>query len=116
MKRPYEKPIVMKLQSKLMNKFGIGAGSARKVRKTIETARISDLVERFGSPLFVYSERALRRRFHQLKSAFTTRYPHVTFGWSYKRQVRQLGGSARPNPGLGSERQAPVAEGESRKV
>lgn len=84
MKLPYEKPIVMKLQSKMMNKFGIGAASHRKVRKTIDGVRISELVEKYGSPLFVYSERALRRRFSQLRSAFTTRYPHVTFGWSYK--------------------------------
>lgn len=84
MKSPYEKPVVMKLQSRLMNKFGVGAGSQRRVRKTIEGARVAELVERYGSPLFVYSERALRRRFRQLHSAFTTRYPHVTFGWSYK--------------------------------
>jgi diaminopimelate decarboxylase len=84
MKLPYEKPIVMKLQSRMMNKFGVGAASHRKVRKTIDGVRISDLVERYGSPLFVYSERSLRRRFSQLRSAFTTRYPHVTFGWSYK--------------------------------
>jgi len=84
MKLPYEKPIVMKLQSKMMNKFGVGAASHRKVRKTIDGVRISELVDKYGSPLFVYSERSLRRRFSQLRSAFTTRYPHVTFGWSYK--------------------------------
>lgn len=84
MKRPYEKPMVMKLQSRMMNKFGIGTSTTRRVRKTIENVRVSDLVERFGSPLFVYSERALRRRFRQLRTAFATRYPHVTFGWSYK--------------------------------
>lgn len=84
MKRPYEKPFVMKLQSRLMNKFGVAAGSQRRVRKAIDGVRVSELVERFGSPLFVYSERSLRRRYRALRTAFTTRYPHVTFGWSYK--------------------------------
>jgi len=84
MKRPYEKPMVMKLQSRLMNKFGVAAASQRRVRKTIDEARVAELVEQFGSPLFVYSERALRRRYRALHRAFTTRYPLVTFGWSYK--------------------------------
>jgi diaminopimelate decarboxylase len=84
MKRPYEKPVVMKLQSRMMNKFGAGTATHRRVRKSIEGVRVGDLVEQYGSPLFVYSERALRRRFHQLRTAFTTRYPRVEFGWSYK--------------------------------
>ncbi|MGC3972563.1 MAG: alanine racemase [Pirellulales bacterium] len=45
---------------------------------------MSDLVDRYGSPLFVYSERTLRRKYRQMHSAFTTRYPNVIFGWSYK--------------------------------
>jgi len=84
MRRPYEKPMVMKLQSRMMNKYGLGTAAARRVRKSIDNVRVAELVESFGSPLFVYSERALKRRFHQLRSAFATRYPHVTFGWSYK--------------------------------
>ncbi|MBS0208661.1 MAG: alanine racemase [Planctomycetes bacterium] len=84
MKATYEKPFIMKLQSRLMNKFGTQRRSNQRVRKAIEGVAISELVEKYGSPLFVYSERALRRRYRQLHSAFTTRYPNVTFGWSYK--------------------------------
>ena len=84
MKRPYERPFIMKLQSKLMNKHGLGMTRRRPVRKAIDGVKISELVERYGSPLFVYSERALRRKFRQFRTAFSTRYPHVTFGWSYK--------------------------------
>lgn len=83
MKRPYERPFIMKLKSRMMNKHGL-PGAGRRVRKNIEGAAINDLVERYGSPLFVYSERALRRKFRQMHSAFATRYPNVTFGWSYK--------------------------------
>lgn len=84
MKRAYEKPFLMKLQSRMMNKHGFQPGAGRRVRKQIEGVKISDLVDAYGSPLFVYSERNLRRKFRQMHSAFTTRYPHVVFGWSYK--------------------------------
>ncbi|MBL9085196.1 MAG: hypothetical protein JNK76_25545, partial [Planctomycetales bacterium] len=84
MKRPYEKPFLMKLQSRMMNKHGFAPGAGRRVRKAIDGVKISDLVDRYGSPLFVYSERTLRRKYRQMHSAFTTRYPNVVFGWSYK--------------------------------
>jgi diaminopimelate decarboxylase len=84
MKPPYEPPFIMKLKSSMMNKFGMRSQFHRKVRKAIDGVKISDLVEQFGSPLFVYSERAIRRKYRQLYSAFSTRYPNVVFGWSYK--------------------------------
>ena len=87
MKRPYEKPVVMKLQSRLMNKFGAGTATHRRVRKSIEGVRVNDLVEQYGSPLFVYSERALRRRFHQLRTAFTTwsaLMPKASSAWGFR--------------------------------
>ncbi|MGE0610220.1 MAG: alanine racemase [Pirellulales bacterium] len=84
MKALYEKPFIMKLQSKMMNKFGMHTTCRQRVRKAIDGVRVSELVERFGSPLFVFSERTLRRKYRQMHSAFSTRYPHVTFGWSYK--------------------------------
>ena len=83
-KRPYEKPVINKLRSGLMNKFGWNPAYARKVRADIEGVTIDDLVARFGSPLFVYSERVARRNYRQMFSAFSTRYPNVQFGWSYK--------------------------------
>ena len=67
-----------------MNKFGSNPVSNRKVRKAIDGVRINDLVQEFGSPLFVYSERSIRRKYRQMHSAFATRYPNVEFGWSYK--------------------------------
>ncbi len=80
----YEKPAIKKLQSGLMNKFAGASSPRRNVKTEIAGITIDDLVAEFGSPLFVYSERSLRRKFRTIKSAFTTRYPDVTFGWSYK--------------------------------
>ncbi|NQV33868.1 MAG: alanine racemase [Phycisphaeraceae bacterium] len=72
-----------------MNKFGASPIYARRVRTEIEGVAVDDLVARFGSPLFVFSETRLRERYHSLYQAFATRYPHVTFGWSYKTNYLQ---------------------------
>ncbi len=84
MKLPYEKPIIQKLQTGYMNKYGRSFAYARKVRKDIDGVLIDDLVDQFGSPLFVYSENNIRHKYRQMLNAFSTRYPNVVFGWSYK--------------------------------
>ena len=84
MKTPYEKPVIKKLHGGLMNKFGRSPAYARKVREEIDGAPVSKLVEQYGSPLFVFSERTLRSSFRRMHNAFSTRYPNVVFGWSYK--------------------------------
>jgi diaminopimelate decarboxylase len=83
-KQNYEKPIIKKLQTGLMNKFSRSPAYARKVRAEIDGVTIDDLVARHGSPLFVYSERTLRQKHRQMHTAFSTRYPNVVMGWSYK--------------------------------
>ena len=89
MKKPYQKPVINKLRSGLMNKFGWSPAYSRKVRTDIDSVPIAELVERFGSPLFVYSERTARRKYRQMFSAFSTRYPNVVCGWSYKTNYLQ---------------------------
>lgn len=89
MKKIYEKPVFIKLESGFMNKFGSSPYYARKIRKDIDGVSIDQLVSQFGSPLFVYSEATLRRRYREMFTAFNTRYPHVTFGWSYKTNYLQ---------------------------
>ncbi len=84
MKRAYEKPVIAKLVAGWMNKYGRGAAQARKVRRDIDGVPVDRLVEQYGSPLYVYSERTLRRLHRQWHTAFATRYPRVAFGWSYK--------------------------------
>ena len=89
MKKAYERPVINKLQTGLMNKFGRSPAYARKVREDIAGVAINDLVDQFGSPLFVYSEKAIRQKYQQMYSAFSTRYPNVVFGWSYKTNYLQ---------------------------
>lgn len=85
MKKLYEKPVIFKLKTGLMNKYGSFSSVCReKVRKEIEGVPIEKLVEKFGSPLFVFSEKKLRKKFREIKDAFTLRYPNVEFSWSYK--------------------------------
>lgn len=80
----YEPPVITKLQTGLMNKFGRSVGSARKVRRAIDGVAIDDLVARYGSPLYVFSEQKLRKLYRECYDAFSRRYPHVTLAWSYK--------------------------------
>ncbi len=65
-----------------LNKFG-GGGAPDHITD-IDGVPIDDLIERFGSPLFVLSEQRLRENVRRLISAFETRYPDVVYGWSYK--------------------------------
>jgi len=80
----YEKPVITKLQSTLMNKFACGGAASQRVRTEIDGVAVEELTSKYGSPLFVFSEQALRRKANQIKTAFATRYPNVTCGWSYK--------------------------------
>ena len=80
----YEKPTIIRLETGTMNKFGTGTSHTRYVRGAIEDIPVGELVRCFGSPLFVYSERKLRRQYEDVYRQFSTRYPNVTFGWSYK--------------------------------
>ncbi|MES9905913.1 MAG: alanine racemase [Sedimenticola sp.] len=80
----YSRPTITKLQNAQMNKFGSSPHFSRTVRNSIDGAAIADLVGQYGSPLFVFSEQRLRRAIREAKIAFSSRYPKVTFGWSYK--------------------------------
>jgi len=80
----YEKPVIAKVQTGMTNKFGSSPAYARRTRTAIDGVGIDELVAEYGSPLFVFSETTLRQTYRDIYTAFATRYPHVTFGWSYK--------------------------------
>lgn len=81
----YEKPTITKLNhGYLINKYGSEPHYARKIRTTIDDVPIAELVHKYGSPLFVFSENTIRNKIQEAKECFTARYPNVTFGWSYK--------------------------------
>jgi len=81
-KKRYERPIIQKLNSGMLNKFG----SATEITPltAIDGVPVKRLVEEYGSPVFVFSERQIREKYNDVVNAFSTRYPKVKFGWSYK--------------------------------
>ena len=81
-KKQYERPIITKVNTGIMNKFG--TRTEYKPVTDIDGVAVKDLVKEFGSPLFVVSERKIRDNIKAAKRAFTSRYPKVQFAWSYK--------------------------------
>ncbi len=82
MKLPYERPLIRKLTAGPLNKFGPRAGHQPVTH--LDGVAVQTLRETYGSPLFVMSERQLRRTYQHAVRAFSTRYPLVQFAWSYK--------------------------------
>ena len=78
----YERPIIKKMNSGLMNKFGTRTEFEPVTH--IESVTVKSLIENFGSPLFVISEKQIRRNYQNATRIFKTRYPKVQFAWSYK--------------------------------
>lgn len=81
MKR-YERPIIRKMNTGLMNKFGTKTENEPVTH--IESVTVSSMLKQYGSPLFVISENQIRRNFQNANRIFKTRYPKVQFAWSYK--------------------------------
>ncbi len=89
MRELYEKPSIIKLETGYLNKFGSSPLYSRKVRADIDGVAIDTLVERYGSPLFVFSEKELRTQYQRIHRAFSNRYPNVVSAWSYKTNYLQ---------------------------
>ncbi len=81
-KKRYERPVITKHYSGLMNKYGSNTISTPKTE--IDGVKIKDLTAEYGSPLFVLSERQIRQKQKSMYRIFKTRYPKVQFAWSYK--------------------------------
>lgn len=81
-KEIYEKPTLIKHQAGLINKFGKLQSMTPMTH--IEGWAVSDLVEKYGSPLFVFSERIMVNRYRELRDLFSLHYPKFQLAWSYK--------------------------------
>lgn len=81
-KLPYERPSIIKMNAGLMNKFG--TRTEYEPVKQIDGVPVKRLIETYGSPVFVISERTIRSTYKNAVRAFSTRYPKVQFAWSYK--------------------------------
>ncbi len=78
----YERPTIRKMNTGLMNKFGTKTENSPVTH--IESVSVKGLLKDFGSPLFVISEKQIRRNYQNASRIFNTRYPKVQFAWSYK--------------------------------
>ena len=63
-RRLYEKPVLIRHQSGLQNKFGRAPGL--RVMEELDGIPLASLAERFGSPLYLISENAIRRKVQQV--------------------------------------------------
>jgi diaminopimelate decarboxylase len=82
MKAMYTPPTIKRNSTQQTNKFGYGMQSA--ACEEIDGVAVDELINRFGSPLFVYSEKTIRDKVRMARRAFEKRYPKVQFAWSYK--------------------------------
>ncbi|MBW6490627.1 MAG: hypothetical protein K0B15_05455 [Lentimicrobium sp.] len=81
-KKIYERPHIVRFETGMPGKFGMRNDLPPTTH--IDGVAVSELVTRFGSPLFVLSENSIRTAYRKLYKAFSTRYPKVQFAWSYK--------------------------------
>jgi diaminopimelate decarboxylase len=79
---PWSRPVLTPHRPGGMNKFG--ALRPQLSQSELDGVAIAPLLERHGSPLFIVSEKKLRENARRLRRAFSTRWPKVRHGWSYK--------------------------------
>ncbi len=82
MKPRYERPVIVRHAVGGISKFGPSTGL--RTMSSFEGVPVSQLVEKYGSPLFVFSERLLRDRFRELRDQLARRFADFTIAWSYK--------------------------------
>lgn len=78
----YTRPTLQRHRAGAMNKMG--ALPALQAQDRVDGVPVAELVAAHGSPLFVYSERTLRKKIRALRAAFAGRWPAFQPAWSYK--------------------------------
>jgi len=79
----YEKPTINRVDFALASKYGSPLKTQR-IKSEIDGVDVHELTEKYGSPLFVFSQRVMEEKYHEFKEEFVSRYPEVEFWWSYK--------------------------------
>ena len=82
-KRKYIKPLIKQVNPTFMDKYG-GSVKDFRIRKEIDGYPVEELTKKYGSPLFVFSEKDIEEKYKELITAFKSRYPKFKLGWSYK--------------------------------
>jgi len=81
-KNIFERPTITKLTPGVPSKHGVGTTIAPM--PLIEGIKVDDLLDKYGSPLYILSERIIRKGMEDIKRAFSLRYSKVQMAWSYK--------------------------------
>jgi len=81
-KKFFERPIIKRLNAGMPSKFGMH--SFVEPLTEIDKNPVKELIAEHGSPLYVLSEKTLRKTYRDAYNIFSTRYPRVQFAWSYK--------------------------------
>jgi len=79
----YVKPTINKIDFTYTSKYGSPI-KKQNIISEIDGVDIKELVKKYGSPLFVFSEKIIEEKYNTLYEAFSSRYPKVQFSWSYK--------------------------------
>jgi diaminopimelate decarboxylase len=78
----FERPTITRLTPGVPSKHGVGSMVAPM--PLIDGVKVDDLIDKYGSPLYIFSERAIRQDMEDLKRAMSLRYNKVQMAWSYK--------------------------------
>ncbi|MCX6326969.1 MAG: diaminopimelate decarboxylase [Bacteroidia bacterium] len=78
----FERPTITRLNPGVPSKHGVGTVVAPL--PFIDGVKVDDLLDKYGSPLYVFSERTIRKGMEDIKRAFNLRYQKVQMAWSYK--------------------------------
>ncbi|MCB1180250.1 MAG: alanine racemase [Leptospiraceae bacterium] len=81
-KKEYVRPLIRRQYMGAANKFG--GYSIPEPLYSIDGVSIDELIKKYGSPLFVFSEANIRSKARELNQAFQSRYPQFQLAWSYK--------------------------------
>jgi diaminopimelate decarboxylase len=81
-KLTFERPTITRLSPGMPSKHGVGTSIA--AMPLIDGVLVDDLIDKYGSPLYIFSERVIRKGMEDIKRAFSLRYPKVQMAWSYK--------------------------------
>lgn len=82
-KEAYTSPRIEPQSIRAMNTYS-GTGSDSSAFPELEGFSVSELTEKYGSPLYVTSEAAIRNKIRSFRQAFVSRYPETIIAWSYK--------------------------------
>jgi diaminopimelate decarboxylase len=78
----YERPLIVRHSLAGVNK--LGAVPAVRPMTAVDGVRVDELVAAYGSPLFVFSEAAMRERVRELRAELGRRLARFEVAWSYK--------------------------------